>query len=173
MGSRSRDSASAHLPLARVRPCCVDGRSHEIEEGFPSLSEPAVIDRRTSPSFSWFESTNHYYLTFPLLTGGELLQKILDKRRFTEEETRKALVVILVRQANKRPHPVRRLGAVPPGHRVVASRPAGLANNESSGHLVSPAGHFDIHPQQGSNPQGHQRCVARSPFLVGARRSPA
>lgn len=143
------------------------------EKGFPSLSEPAVIDRRTSPSFSWFESTNHYYLTFPLLTGGELLQKILDKRRFTEEETRKALVVILVRQANKRPHPVRRLGAVPPGHRVVASRPAGLANNESSGHLVSPAGHFDIHPQQGSNPQGHQRCVARSPFLVGARRSPA
>jgi hypothetical protein len=37
------------------------------------------------------------YLTFPLLSGGELLQKILDKGRFSEEEARRALVVILVR----------------------------------------------------------------------------
>lgn len=44
---------------------------------------------------SWFESTNHYYLTFPHLSGGELLQRILDKRRFTEEEARRACVNIL------------------------------------------------------------------------------
>lgn len=33
------------------------------------------------------------------MQGGELLQKILDKKRFSEEETRRALIVVLVRSA--------------------------------------------------------------------------
>ena len=33
------------------------------------------------------------------MQGGELLQKILDKKRFSEEETRRALIVILVSRA--------------------------------------------------------------------------
>ncbi|CDZ98234.1 calcium calmodulin-dependent protein kinase [Phaffia rhodozyma] len=47
------------------------------------------------PLLDWFETSHHYYLTFPALEGGELLDKILDKRRFNEEESRRAMLVIL------------------------------------------------------------------------------
>jgi hypothetical protein len=45
---------------------------------------------------SWFESSSKYYLAFPLLTGGELLAKLNDNGRFTEEAAAKVLVVMLV-----------------------------------------------------------------------------
>ncbi|KAL7415492.1 kinase-like domain-containing protein [Mrakia frigida] len=63
----------------------VAGWGHSLSERHPHIC----------PLLDWFESSNHYYLTFPLMQGGELLQKILDKKRFSEEETRRALIVIL------------------------------------------------------------------------------
>ncbi|KAJ9118400.1 hypothetical protein QFC24_006229 [Naganishia onofrii] len=45
--------------------------------------------------FSWFESSSKYYLTFPLLTGGELLERLNTRGRFTEDAARKVMRVML------------------------------------------------------------------------------
>jgi hypothetical protein len=129
---RLTDTLSFRLLLsARYRPMQRPCSSASYEGLPPPAASPARLRLRLAPrrplakallppptpslfSLSWFESSNHYYLTFPLLTGGELLQRILDKRRFTEEEARRAMVNVLETLAyihhNVRSRPSGRLG---------------------------------------------------------------
>lgn len=46
-------------------------------------------------SDSWFESTHKYYVTFPLLTGGELLERLNKRGRFTEAASKRVMKVML------------------------------------------------------------------------------
>ncbi|KAJ9093199.1 hypothetical protein QFC21_006516 [Naganishia friedmannii] len=43
----------------------------------------------------WFESSSKYYVTFPLLTGGELLERLNTRGRFTEDAARRVMRVML------------------------------------------------------------------------------
>ncbi|KAJ9105775.1 hypothetical protein QFC20_004262 [Naganishia adeliensis] len=51
----------------------------------PSLPAPS----------SWFESSSKYYVTFPLLTGGELLERLNTRGRFSEDAARRVMRVML------------------------------------------------------------------------------
>jgi serine/threonine protein kinase len=53
-----------------------------------------ATDHHRGPS--WYESSSAYYLTFPYLDGGELLQRLNMHGRFTEEATKQVVRVILV-----------------------------------------------------------------------------
>ncbi|OCF77470.1 CAMK/CAMK1 protein kinase [Kwoniella mangroviensis CBS 8886] len=43
----------------------------------------------------WFESTHKFYIAFPLLTGGELLERLNKRGRFTEDAVRNVMRVML------------------------------------------------------------------------------
>jgi hypothetical protein len=53
-----------------------------------------ATDHHRGPS--WYESSSAYYLTFPYLDGGELLQRLNMHGRFTEEATKQVVRVMLV-----------------------------------------------------------------------------
>lgn len=62
-----------------------------------SLLIPRSADKPHLSACSWFESSSKYYITFPLLTGGELLERLNTRGRFTEDAVRRVMKVMLVR----------------------------------------------------------------------------
>lgn len=77
-------SPPPHRRRTRVRPC-----------NPPPIHPPHAHD--LTSAFSWFESSSKYYVTFPLLTGGELLERLNTRGRFTEDAVRRVMRVMLVR----------------------------------------------------------------------------
>ncbi|OCF31249.1 CAMK/CAMK1 protein kinase [Kwoniella heveanensis CBS 569] len=62
-----------------------------IDKGFPRINMHPNI----CAGLDWFETGHKYYVTFPMLTGGELLTRLNSRGRFTEDATKKVLRVIL------------------------------------------------------------------------------
>ncbi|WRT69915.1 uncharacterized protein IL334_006906 [Kwoniella shivajii] len=62
-----------------------------IDSGFPRINKHPNI----CAGLDWFETTNKFYVTFPLLTGGELLERLNTRGRFTEDATKKVMRVML------------------------------------------------------------------------------
>ncbi|WVW86510.1 hypothetical protein I302_108559 [Kwoniella bestiolae CBS 10118] len=62
-----------------------------IDSGFPRIrSHPNIC-----AGLDWFESTHKFYIAFPLLTGGELLERLNTRGRFTEDAVKKVMIVML------------------------------------------------------------------------------
>ncbi|KAK8845277.1 hypothetical protein IAR55_005990 [Kwoniella newhampshirensis] len=62
-----------------------------IDIGFPRINEHPNI----CAGLDWFETPSKFYVTFPILTGGELLERLNTRGRFTEEATKRVMKVIL------------------------------------------------------------------------------
>ncbi|WWC92028.1 uncharacterized protein L201_006982 [Kwoniella dendrophila CBS 6074] len=62
-----------------------------VATGFPRINTHPNI----CAGLDWFESTNKYYVAFPLLTGGELLERLNTRGRFTEDAVKKVMKVML------------------------------------------------------------------------------
>nr|XP_018261217.1 CAMK/CAMK1 protein kinase [Kwoniella dejecticola CBS 10117]OBR83375.1 CAMK/CAMK1 protein kinase [Kwoniella dejecticola CBS 10117] len=62
-----------------------------IDYGFPRInSHPNIC-----AGLDWFETNSKFYITFPLLTGGELLERLNTRGRFTEDATKMVIKKIL------------------------------------------------------------------------------
>nr|XP_031863785.1 uncharacterized protein CI109_001037 [Kwoniella shandongensis]KAA5530857.1 hypothetical protein CI109_001037 [Kwoniella shandongensis] len=62
-----------------------------IDVGFPRINQHPNI----CAGLDWFETPTKFYVTFPILTGGELLERLNTRGRFTEDATKKVVKTIL------------------------------------------------------------------------------
>ncbi|GHJ89111.1 hypothetical protein NliqN6_5513 [Naganishia liquefaciens] len=62
-----------------------------IGPGFERINTNANI----CAGLDWFESSSKYYITFPLYSGGELLERLNTRGRFTEDAVRRVMKVML------------------------------------------------------------------------------
>ncbi|KAG7532061.1 hypothetical protein FFLO_03869 [Filobasidium floriforme] len=92
MRARSKDGRCVAVKVVRKEAVMEHSEYLKIlHDGFDRIHDNRNICKYTF----WFESSHKYYLVFPLMTGGELLERLNTRGRFTEEAVKRIMLRIL------------------------------------------------------------------------------